>query len=432
MELYKYDAVTISNMVNGGETSSAEVAQSYLDRIDTINPRLNALTVINRDAPAITHTTGTLAGVPFTSKINIDHRGYPTDNGMEMFRHNISSHTSPVLQGLEAEGATMMGRTNSPPFAFRIHTSNTLHGDTENPFDKRTTPGGSSGGAAVAVATGMCVIGVGNDVGGSIRWPAFCNGLVGLRPTIGRMPVLKSDSDKARLIFSMLMSTNGPITRTVDDMWMAFKAMSVPHPDPLYSPVQLTGFKDLPKRVAIVNEDGLFMDEYAKLALDKAAGYLSDAGYQVEHVVPLMLSLTSTFDMWDQIVSTELDPKENDLRSYINILTQRDIISRSILEFLEEYPIILTITNGKHSMIPDYDLKGKAATADINEQMRYLSGTSTLPFPVLQVPIYVDLPRPNGVQLIGPLYREDILYEAAKIIEENEGKRQVIDIFDVL
>ena len=431
MELYKYDAVTISNMVNGGETSSAEVAQSYLDRIDTINPRLNALTVINR-AP-ITHSTGSIAGVPFTTKITTDHAGYPTDEGMIKYRHSIPSKSVAIIQGLEQSGGTMVGRTNSPELGQGLDCDNYLHGATINPFDALSSPGGSTGGGAVAVATGMCAIAQGNDTGGSIRWPAFCNGLIGLRPTMGRMPVNKINNNLYRTNYNNLISTNGLITRTIDDMWLGLNAMlsCYDSSDPNFYPVPLENFgPDVPQKVALVTDDYHKNDTYADQALSIAANHLIDAGYEVDLVNPPMLE--QMFDLWKWIVLPERHETEIDLKAYFGLLAQRDSIIRSWLEFMQEYPLLLTITNSRHSSKIGYHNESKENLEEVYRQMRYLFGLVGTGLPVLQIPIDVNLPRPNGVQLIAPTFREDLLYKAGKAIEDREGRRQVIDIFSVL
>ncbi len=130
---------------------------------------------------------GPLAGVPVTVKVNIDQEGFATTNGLKLQRDAIATTNSPVIDNLRKAGAVILGRTNCPAFSYRWFTTNLVHGDTKNPRDPGITPGGSSGGAASAVAAGIGHIAHGTDIAGSIRYPAYACGVHGLRPTVGRI-----------------------------------------------------------------------------------------------------------------------------------------------------------------------------------------------------------------------------------------------------
>src|SRR4029079_14224116 len=129
-------------------------------------------------------------GVPGTIKINPDVAGQPTDNGVIPLKDFVAREDSPVVANLRNAGAIIIGRTNAPAFSMRIFSDNALHGRTLNPLDPTVTPGGSSGGAGAATAVGIGCIAHGNDIGGSVRFPAHCNGVVGLRTGFGRIPSL--------------------------------------------------------------------------------------------------------------------------------------------------------------------------------------------------------------------------------------------------
>src|SRR5205823_9842212 len=133
-------------------------------------------------------TLGLLHGVPITIKVNTDQAGCPTDNGVVAFRDNIAATDSPVVANFKRAGAVIIGRTNTPAFSMRIFADNALHGRTLNPRDPALSAGGSGGGAGAAVATGICPIAHGNDIGRSVRIPALYNGVVGLRVSLGRIP----------------------------------------------------------------------------------------------------------------------------------------------------------------------------------------------------------------------------------------------------
>lgn len=169
-----------------------------LDRIDLVNPRLNAVVdvmavealVAARAADEAVRRgddLGALHGVPVTVKVNVDVAGRPTTGGITANSDHVAAEDAPVVANLRRAGAVIVGRTNTPEFSLRWFTDNDVHGRTLNPWSEEVTPGGSSGGAASALAAGMGAIAHGNDYGGSIRHPAWACGVVGLRPTVGRV-----------------------------------------------------------------------------------------------------------------------------------------------------------------------------------------------------------------------------------------------------
>ena len=169
---------------------------------------------------------GPLHGVPVTTKVNVDQRGHATTNGVVEFRNVIATEDSPVVANFRKAGAVLVGRTNTPAFSHRWFSDNDLHGATHNPWSKALTPGGSSGGAASAVAAGMGAIAHGNDFGGSIRYPAYACGVLGLRPTPGRIPAFNPSATSDRPITAQLMSVQGPLARSVADVRLALSAMA--------------------------------------------------------------------------------------------------------------------------------------------------------------------------------------------------------------
>src|ERR687895_1248677 len=188
-ELWRWDAVALTNAIVAREVSSREATQSVLERVADVNPRLNALVEVLEEeglaaadeadrAVARGEELGVLHGVPATVKVNVDLAGHATTNGVVALKDLVAEHDSPPARNLKRAGAVLVGRTNTPAFSLRWFTSNDLHGRTLNPFDPEVTPGGSSGGAGAAIATGMGAIAHGNDYGGSIRYPAYCCGVV--------------------------------------------------------------------------------------------------------------------------------------------------------------------------------------------------------------------------------------------------------------
>jgi amidase len=458
MELWQQDAATIARMVREKKVSATEVAKAHLTRIDKVNGALNAI-VRRMDDEALTaakkvdasESKGALAGVVLTSKINTDHFGHPTDNGVVAFKDLMPVATHPAVQGLMDAGSVFVGRTNSPALAMRVHTGNALHGETKNPLDPKLTPGGSSGGAGAAVATGMCTIAQGNDIGGSIRWPAFCNGVVGLRPSVGRLPTCSTNIAAPRQLSSQIMSTNGPLARTVGDLRLAFEAMSAPGwDDPNWSPVPL-GFPK-PKgriRVALVVDDGLPMCAITREALKTAGKHLEDAGYAVEEASPP--SLERIFSFWTRLSRTGLGSMITGMLAQINdpgltkfteawtsmtatpapgeidVMVERDLVLRAWNKFFDTYPVMVMPVFTEPSMRANQDLEGSDAVVKLMESARYMTGLPALGLPALAVPVGEHNGLPHGVEIVARRWRDDLCLDAAEEIQKREGVRAVVD-----
>ena len=201
--LWRWSASELAVAIRNRDCSSEEVVRAHLERIDAVNPRVNAVTMILAEEAlnaarradeqvASGAEPGPLHGVPFTVKENVDVVGTPTTSGVVMLGASMPQRDAPVVAHLRAAGAIPIGRTNLPEFGLRYHTDNDLHGATRNPWDESRTPGGSSGGEAAAIATGMSPFGVGNDMAGSLRYPAQCCGIASFRPGFGRVSRVRS------------------------------------------------------------------------------------------------------------------------------------------------------------------------------------------------------------------------------------------------
>ena len=315
-ELWRWSAVDLARGIVSRTISSREVVQSSLDRIAAVNPALNAIVEVLADealaasdaadaAVKAGAAVGPLHGVPVTTKVNVDQRGCPTTNGVVEFRDIIATEDSPVVANLRKAGAIIIGRTNTPAFSHRWFTGNDLHGLTLNPWSRKLTPGGSSGGASSAVAAGMGAIAHGNDMGGSIRYPAYACGVAGLRPTPGRVPAFNPSAKAGRPITAQMMSVQGPLARSIADIRVALEAMARPDardgnfvPAPLHGPA-------LARPIGIAIAPAPFGDEAPEVAAAvRAAGHwLSDAGFAVDEIVPPQLAEAA--DLWHALVINE-------------------------------------------------------------------------------------------------------------------------------
>src|SRR5450755_1653306 len=198
-DIWRWSATRIAAAIRVRDISALEALESCLGRMAAVNARLNAVTVdlsqsareaAGRADAAVASgdELGALHGVPVTIKENVDQKDCATTNGVVGFQNIIAPADSPAVANLRKAGAIIVGRTNTPAFSFRLDTVNDLRGRTYNPWSKTATPGGSSGGAASSVASGIVPLAHGTDIAGSIRFPAYCCGLAGIRPSFGRVP----------------------------------------------------------------------------------------------------------------------------------------------------------------------------------------------------------------------------------------------------
>jgi len=463
MELWQLDATDLARLIRTGRASAREAVQSCLSRMDAVNPALNAV-VRRMDDEALAaadaadaarsrgDALGPLHGVPVTTKVNVDQEGHPTDNGVVAYKDLIAAEDSPVVANLRHAGAIVIGRTNAPAFSMRIFTDNALHGRTLNPLDPAITPGGSSGGAGAAVASGICPIGHGNDIGGSIRIPATCCGIVGLRTGFGRVPAINFSAPGGRPMGGQLMSVQGPHTRTVRDARLALAAMA--HGDrrdwkwadmPLQGPAPAR-----PIRVALVPEVPGGRTHAAQAEAVRAAGrHLAAAGYQVEEVLPP--DIPRVIELWHHICVTDVfsslwplmrqvgDPDgqasmgawlaahpPTDLAGYIAALTERDALQMRWLAWFEKWPLLLmpVLCDLPPAQRSDVTPDGQKATL---ESMRSALVAPMLGLPGLAVPVGRSGRLRTGVQIMATRWREDLCLDAGEVIEAGEGVVAAID-----
>jgi amidase len=226
-------AVALAKLYRARTVSPLEVMQAVLARIDAVNPRVNAVVTLVREAALREARRATAAlrrgaalpplfGVPVGIKDVTPTRGIRTTYGSKLFESHVPDEDALVVERLRAAGAIVIGKTNTPEFAFGPNTSNAVFGPTRNPWDLTRTSGGSSGGSAAALATGMCPLAEGTDLGGSLRGPAAFCGVVGFRTTPGLIPRYPS------ALAWDTYSVEGPMARTVADTALMLSVMAGP------------------------------------------------------------------------------------------------------------------------------------------------------------------------------------------------------------
>lgn len=291
--LHRLSAGRIASEVRRGSLPVRDVAEAVCERVGTINPQLNAFvdfdsTLVLQQADDIQRrlTAGeqlALAGVPVSVKDNLWVAGRPATCGSRVFADLIAPRDSWSVARLREAGALILGLTNCSEFACKGVTSSPLHGATRNPWNPALTPGGSSGGAVAAVAAGLGPLALATDSGGSTRRPAAHTGLVGFKPTAGRVPHPWGFPDPTQIL-----NVIGQIGRSVGDVELMFRTLAGHHgADPLASP-SLPGAAPPAARIAWSPDLGLGypLDEAVRQSLDNGIDRLRKAGWQIEEASP--------------------------------------------------------------------------------------------------------------------------------------------------
>jgi amidase len=461
-ELWRMSATGLAEVIRSKQASSREVVEAHLQRIEAVNPAVNAVTVVLAEraldaakaadrAVSAGRELAPFHGVPFTIKSNIDLAGTPTTHGMKAMAAAVPAIDGPDVGRLRAAGAIPIGRTNQPDFAIGWHTDSELWGATVNPWDAGRTPGGSSGGEATALATGLSPLGLGNDTGGSLRYPAQCCGVSTLKPTLGRIPHATTIEPRDLPIGNQLMGTDGPLARHVADLRVAFEVMAGPTwRDPWTVPAPLRGPEPTrPVRVAfVVDPAGLGVAAPVADGVRVAAAALEDAGYVVEEVEPPSIEvaarlwldisippLQAGWEVWAAQVRPEMqrwvlaffevagDPVP---AAAIQCFITRHALLRAWGEFQETHPLIVAPVCTEDPFEVGSD-RTTAELADVVRSMRMAVAVNALGLPAVALPVGVAGGLPQSVQVIGPRYREDLCLDAAAALEDRLGTFTPID-----
>ncbi len=451
-ELWRLSATQLADRIRWRAVSAREAARAALDRLDQVNPAINAVVdhrpeQVLAEADAIDRRigrgedVGALGGVPVTIKVNTDQAGFATTNGLTLQRGVVAEHDNPVVTNLRRAGAVMLGRTNTPAFSLRWFTSNRLHGATRNPRDPALTPGGSSGGAAAAVAAGIGHLAQGTDIAGSIRYPAYACGVHGLRPTLGRVAAWNA-SGPDRAIGPQLMAVSGPIGRTIADLRLGLAAMAAPDPrDPWWTPAPIEG-PTVPRRAALcLRPGGLAIVPAVEAALLDAGRRLEAAGWTVEQVddtpsfqaateMLIRLWLGDGLPFFAEAVEREADEGALAVLGAFRRMApamEPDVVARTLQArmaqtrawslFLDRHPVLVVPVSAELPFPDGLDLQGDAAFARVFAAQLVQTGLPLMGLPGLTVSTGMAGTAPVGVQVIAGRYREDLCLLAGEAIE---------------
>jgi amidase len=409
-------AVEAAELVRTGELEPGELLRQHLDRIGRLDGRLRAYVHVD---PAPAPAQGPLRGATLAVKDTQPVAGMPWTCGSRKWRDRVAGEDAIPVRRARAAGLTVLGKTNTPELAASVGTANELFGATQNPWREGFTPGGSSGGSAAAVAAGLCSVAFGDDMGGSIRIPSSCCGVLGLRPSQRRLP--RESPEPTGL------SERGPLARSVADLKAAFAAMSA-STAPLLPPADF--------RVGVVDTSPLPVHPACAAARDRAAAGLDAAGYEVV-----------TIEGWDPLPVAEAyrvvrpasvstmpgAPEEygeaaarlvrrgraTPVAEYLAALGAGQQAVQGLHDVLEEVHAILTPTLGLPPM--PIDRVPPFLEADWLRYTQFVLPVSFAGLPAVSVPAGQHDGLPIGVQLVGRFREEWHLLAIAEDLERVEG-----------
>ena len=462
-DLWELGALELAAAIRNGDASACDAVEACIDRIDAVNGKVNAVTVVYADEAraaaaaadakqAAGEALGPLHGVPLGVKENIDVRGWPTTWGVPAFAEVPAPQDAPIVAQLKAAGAIPLAATNLPDFALRWHTDSSLRGATRNPWAQDRTPGGSSGGSAAALATGMVPLALGNDLGGSLRVPAQYCGVSSVRPSHGRI-ARSSATMRAELPISFqLMYVEGLMARSPGDVQSALATCChFDARDPWWVPAPLgQPAGALPKVAVSIDPGGMGVDPQVADGVRKAADALADAGYPLEEVDPpdvaealqtwqlllfnevriMMLDTIEQLSMPDAPASLALcDPfvPTLDKDDLVRTFAERTRLLRDWLMFFQRYPLLLGPVSTEPPFTLGADLESTERSKRLMDSMRLVVAVNLLGLPVSVVPAGVAEGLPQAVQIIGPPFAEARCLQAGVAVAAALGAVTPID-----
>jgi len=457
-DLWSMSALELVGLITQKQVSVHEIIKAHIERIHKVNPLVNGLTtILEENALQLAKEKdrvlsgnpkiSPLFGIPFSVKENIDLSGSATTDGVIAFKDNIVTADAPQITSFKQAGAIPIARSNMPDFALRYHTESGLYGATLNPWNQGLTPGGSSGGDAVAVATGMVPIGLGNDYGGSLRFPAQCNGVCSIRPSRGRIPYFSGSIPHNNVPHSVKMfAVQGPIARTIADLKLALQIMSASdHRDPNWIPAPLNSGLSKPYKIALITNPGnLGVDNSVRAAITKAGKIFEQDGAIVEEVDST--SLRESMNLWGQIVTTDIRNvffdviqeyasapaiqfveeflnlyPEVTLEEYVNTLARVNGIAAAWEAYFQNYDAIVGPISSREPFEVGFDVKGNEEAKYMLDSQALTVTVNLLGLPSVSVPVEISNKLPQSVQIICPIFKENRCLILAKIIEDEVG-----------
>jgi amidase len=458
-ELVRETACAIVGRLKAGDVTPLDLLDVLEQRIAEVDGKVNALPILCFDrardhAKALMQKSpaerGLLAGLPVPIKDLTQVKGVRTTQGSPIYKDQISALSDIVVTNLETNGAVVYAKSNTPEFGAGANTFNEVFGATLNPWDISRSAAGSSGGAAVALATGMAWLAQGSDMGGSLRSPASFCGVVGLRPSIGRV------ANTPKFKVDRTLSVKGPMARNVEDLALLLDAMCGEHPaDPLSLPQLATSFLSSarsgqkPKRVAYSPDLGITpVDPEVAAITRKAAQRFAEAGAIVEEAHPDLREAHECFHVlraFDfaiskaQLLRTKRDllkPEviwniEEGLKLSMAQIeraeAQRIAITERTLAFFETYDLLLVPTTIVAPFPIEQRYVAECAGKKFDNYVEWLGIVYAITLaccPALSLPCgFTASGLPVGLQMVAPPRGEAKLLAGAKVLEDILGLR---------
>jgi len=442
-------------LMRSKQLSPVELMEQTLKRIEAVNPSLNAFVSLRAEQAmneaklmaeriASGDDPGPLAGIPIGVKDLEDVSGLVTSFGSIPYKNNLARQDSVQVARLKAAGAIVVGKTNTPEFAFTGFTKNRLYGVTRNPWNRERTPGGSSGGSAAAVASGMVPLATGSDAGGSIRIPASYSGCFGIKPTNGRIPLAPM-----HLLYMSGVWTFGPLCRTVRDAAVYLDCVAGYHPsDPGSLPPPGISYVEclnkLPAGLRIGFSPTLgyaFVQEDVMALAEKALKAFEDAGHTVEVWKGKIPEVSQAWsDLTAQDIYAQVYKDFEDIRSEmgrtlvttldhvkglsvgdsIRIQSIRMKLNEVLKECFDRFDLLLTPTMPTEAFAakgpPPGEIHGHPIPLLLAVAFTYPFNISGHPAATVRTGL-TGTGLPAGLQIIGPRHRDDLVLQAAYAYE---------------
>ena len=455
-DLWQLGALEIAAAIRNRETTSREVLDAIIERVDAVNGQLNAIVALLDDealkeAEAADRAVldgaelGPLHGVPITVKENIDVAGWPTTQGVPALAEATAPVDAPIVERMRAAGAIPFARTNLPDFGLRVHTDSSLRGLTRNPWRPDVTAGGSSGGEASALASGMTPLGLGNDLGGSLRNPAHCCGIAAIKPSAGVVPDASALPPEDAPIMFQLMAVQGVMARHIADLRAGLLAVAGSHPrDPLSLPVTLAPAPDQRLRIAVLAEPPSgATDPGIAGAIRRTADALADAGHEVAEAAPP--SYARSLELWAELLLPDVravrplfdEYMSDDARAFLDfgetyypavetadwamLFIERHAAARDWAAFFESWDVLLSPTWTQPPFAHGADVASYDAAMATLELMRPVLPANLLGLPAAVVPAGVVDGLPVGAQFTGNRFADLVVLAAAQAVEDAFG-----------
>lgn len=441
-ELYYLSATEVLSLFKSHQLSPVELLDALVERYEAVEPRINAFSSerfdIARDQAKAAEniymtrsaTPRLLEGIPVALKNESSLKGDNTTEGSLILKDNIDTHTHPMVKHLLSSGAIIHARTNVPEFCCAVFTSTPLHGITRSPWNLDLSCGGSSGGSGASLAAGTSTLATGSDIGGSIRIPACFNGIVGLKPTYGRVP------EEPPFNFETY-NHNGPMARNVKDCALLMNAISGPHPEDgtalrpkIEMPLDYDAIKNW--KIAFSLDLGFF--DVSQEVVDntlRAIDVIKDLGATVEEVsIPWNHRIVEAGSahlsfMFAASIAEALESHRHLMADYtVEFANKSDQYSRAdylnaLMVEGEMYRQFNTIMEDHQAFIcPSLAITGIPADGKGCGFDAVVSWLMTLPFnmlsrcPVLNVPTgFAKNGMPTGIQIVGKTYNDTRVFQ---------------------